>query len=125
MKRIEYKAQFYPSRDVLIKHSVDLEFMKMLHFKFTAYKVTAFIKKLEDPIFRNDLTHFIQVIIWISDTLTLKQVKFLNSDYGALHLLTHMQWDERTRANYGESLQEQIRDLCIVPDTWEPETFKL
>ncbi len=116
---IQYKAQFYPNRDTNIKHSIDLDFLKQLYGKYVSMNPNKFRKNLKhDKFFRNDLQHFIHVIIWVSDSLTLHQIKFLNSDYGALHLLTHMRFDKECRKNYAESVQIQIRDFCKVPETW-------
>lgn len=121
--RITYRVTEYPMKAKNKFHNADLDFLRSLYEKFVSLELNEFRNKLEDRMYRNDLQHFIQFVCWVK-CLPGYELHFLISDYGALHLLTHMEWDENVRKNYAESLQQQIKDYCEIPSGWTPKGYK-
>lgn len=110
-KRVTYKAEFYPKRNGLIKHSTNFDFLQFKYNEFIEMSTEQFSEKMKNKIFRNDIQHFIQFVSWVK-RLPGRKLRFMMSDYGALHLLTHMEINEEDIEKYSKSVQLQLKKFC-------------
>lgn len=110
-RRVTYKAEFFTSGNGLIKHTADLDFLQFKYDEFVGMSAEQFLEKMKSRMFRNDIQHFIQFVSWVK-RLSGSKLRFMMSDYGALHLLTHMDSNEDDIKRYSNSVQLQLKKFC-------------
>lgn len=100
-------------------HSADIEHVRDLYKKFTKMSVEDFRENLNIESFRIDLQHFMAFVAWLK-VIKHKDLIFLLSDYGAMHLLIHFNYLDNQRDQFAKNVQDQIKHYFKVPVNYSP-----
>lgn len=120
---ITYRADEYPLKAKMRFHSIDLTEVRELYNEFMNMDIEEFKKSLQDRLFRNKVRHFITHTVWVK-CLPVYEMHYLFSDYGALHILIHMEEDYSFIDRYADTVLKQIKEFCYIPEGGTPEWYK-